>query len=60
MPRAGWPPEQRVAMIARRPERAQRLVEERVGRAERRQADRARRTDRPHQPEERGMVAAAC
>ena len=52
-------PQRRVATIARRPERAQRLVEERAGRAERRQADRASRTDRPHRPLERGMVADA-
>jgi hypothetical protein len=55
-------PQRRVATIARRPERAQRLVEERAGRADRRQADRASRTDRPHQPQrplERGMVADA-
>src|SRR5215213_4555540 len=52
-------PQRRVAAIARRPERAQRLVEERAGRAERRQADRASRTHRPHRPHERGMVADA-
>jgi hypothetical protein len=51
-------PERRVATIARRPERAQRLVEERAGRADRRQADRASRTHRPHQ-QEREMVADA-
>jgi hypothetical protein len=51
-------PQRRMATIARRPERAQRLVEERAGRAERRQADRASRTHRPHQPE-REMVADA-
>jgi hypothetical protein len=52
-------PQRRVATIARRPERAQRLVEERAGRADRRQAERARRTDRPHRPLERGMAADA-
>jgi hypothetical protein len=55
-------PQRRVATIARRPERAQRLAQERAGRADRRQADRASRTDRPHQPHrplERGMVADA-
>jgi WhiB family redox-sensing transcriptional regulator len=63
-------PERRVATIARRPERARRLTGERNGRADRRhadreqrgerhQADRASRTDRPHHPEERGMVADA-
>jgi WhiB family transcriptional regulator, redox-sensing transcriptional regulator len=60
-------PQRRVTTIARRPERAQRLVEERAGRAERRQADRGQRGDRrhadrasrPHQPQERGMVADA-
>ena len=51
--------QRRVATIARRPERAQRLVEERAGRADRRQADRASRTGRPHRPLERGMVADA-
>jgi hypothetical protein len=52
-------PKRRVATIARRPERAQRLVEERAGRADRRQVDRASRTDRPHRPYERGMVTDA-
>jgi WhiB family redox-sensing transcriptional regulator len=55
-------PQRRVATIACRPERAQRLVEERAGRADRRQADRANRSDRPHQPHrlyEREMVADA-
>ena len=52
-------PQRRVATIARRPERAQRLVEERAGRADRRQAARASRPDRPHRPLERGMVADA-
>jgi hypothetical protein len=51
-------PERRVATIARRPQRAQRLVEERAGRAERRQADRASRTHRTHQ-QEREMVTDA-
>jgi hypothetical protein len=49
-------PQRRVATIASRPERAQRLVEERAGRAERRHADRASRTHRPHQPLERGCL----
>jgi WhiB family transcriptional regulator, redox-sensing transcriptional regulator len=44
-------PQRRVATIARRPQRAQRLVEERAGRADRRQADRATRTHRSHQQE---------
>jgi hypothetical protein len=52
-------PQRRMATIARRPERAQRLVEERAGRADRRQAERASRTHRPHRPLERGMVADA-
>jgi WhiB family redox-sensing transcriptional regulator len=51
-------PQRRVATIARRPERAQRLAQERAGRADRRQADRASRTDRPNQ-QEREMVADA-
>jgi hypothetical protein len=53
-------PQRRVATIAGRPQRAQRLAQERAGRIDRRQAERASRTDRPHQPlEERGMVADA-
>jgi hypothetical protein len=56
-------PERRVATIARRPERAQRLADERAGRADRRQLERATRTDRTDRPsarrEERGMVADA-
>jgi hypothetical protein len=56
-------PERRVATIARRPERAQRLAEKRAGWADRRQLQRAARTDRtdraPTRPEERGMVADA-
>jgi len=63
-------PERRVATIARRPERAQRLASERTDRAHRRQADRQQRgdrrhghhpnrTSRPHQLQERGMVADA-
>jgi WhiB family redox-sensing transcriptional regulator len=55
-------PQRRVATIARRPERAQRMVDERAGRADRRQADRTSRnspTDRPHRRQERGMVADA-
>jgi hypothetical protein len=52
-------PQRRVATIARRPERAQRLVDERAGRADRRQVERATRTNRPHQPHrplERGAL----
>jgi hypothetical protein len=55
-------PERRVATIARRPERAQRLAEERAGRAKRRQLERRRadRSDRPAaQPQARRMVADA-
>ncbi|MDF2741417.1 MAG: WhiB family transcriptional regulator [Actinomycetia bacterium] len=62
-------PERRVATITRRPERAQRLASNRTSRATRRhvdreqrgdrRADRTDRTSRPHQPEERGMVADA-
>jgi hypothetical protein len=56
-------PERRVATIAGRPERAQRLAEERAGRADRRllhRIARADRTDRPPaQPQERGVVADA-
>jgi len=56
-------PERRVATIARRPERAQRLAEERAGRAERRQLERVARadhSDRLHpEAEERGVVADA-
>jgi WhiB family transcriptional regulator, redox-sensing transcriptional regulator len=54
-------PERRVATIARRPERAQRLVNERAGRTDRRQVQRATRashTDRPHQ-QERELIADA-
>jgi hypothetical protein len=59
-------PQRRVATIARRPERAQRLASDRTGRADRRQLQRATRTDRsqrpsrpqPH-PEERGMLTDA-
>jgi WhiB family transcriptional regulator, redox-sensing transcriptional regulator len=52
--------ERRVATIARRPERAQRLAEERTGRADRRQLQRAHRAGRlPARAEERGMVADA-
>ena len=56
-------PERRVATIARRPERARRLVEEGAGRAERRQLQRVTRadhSDRLHpEAEERGVVADA-
>jgi hypothetical protein len=52
-------PQRRVATIAHRPNRAQRLAEERTGRSDRRQVQRAARTDRSQrpsrpQPEERG------
>jgi hypothetical protein len=63
-------PQRRVATIARRPERAQRLADERTGRAQRRhadreqrgdrrQADRTDRTSRPHQPQGRETLADA-
>jgi hypothetical protein len=63
-------PERRVASIARRPERAQRLASDRSGRGDRRQvnreqrgdrrhADRSDRISRPHQPPAREMVADA-
>jgi hypothetical protein len=52
-------PQRRVATIARRPDRAQRLAEERAGRADRRQADRASRPHQPHRLDEREMVADA-
>ena len=56
-------PERRVAAIARRPERAQRLAGERVGRGDRRQLQRATRSQRPSQPQpslqERGMLTDA-
>jgi hypothetical protein len=62
-------PQRRVAAIARRPGRAQRLASDRTGRANRRhvdreqrgnrRADRTDRTSRPYQPKERGMVADA-
>jgi hypothetical protein len=57
-------PERRVATIARRPERAQRLAAERADRADRRQLHRLTRSDRTdrtersrHDAEEREMVA---
>jgi len=54
-------PQRRVATIARRPERAQRLASDRTGRANRRQLERAARVDRasrlPPELEERGVVA---
>jgi hypothetical protein len=54
-------PERRVASIARRPERAQRLAEERAGWAERRQLQRVARVDRSDRlhpkAEERGARA---
>jgi hypothetical protein len=54
-------PQRRVATIARRPERAQRLVEERAGRADRRQVQRTTRTSRPDRPhqQERELIADA-
>jgi hypothetical protein len=56
-------PRWRIATIARRAERAQRLAGNRARRTERRHDERTSRTDRtsrPHlQPEERGMVADA-
>jgi WhiB family redox-sensing transcriptional regulator len=55
-------PSTRAWAITRRADRAHRLPGQRTSRAERRQADRASRadrTDRPHQSEERGMVADA-
>jgi hypothetical protein len=54
-------PQRRVATIARRGERGQRLAEDRTGRSDRRQLQRTARTDRSSrpQPEERGMVADA-
>jgi hypothetical protein len=55
--------ERRVATIARRPERAQRLADERAGRADRRQLQRVSRTDRTGRPaaqlQEREIVADA-
>jgi hypothetical protein len=56
-------PERRVASIAHRPERAQRLAGDRTGRGDRRLAERAARTDRISPPqresEERGTAADA-
>jgi hypothetical protein len=56
-------PQRRVATIARRPERGQRLAEERAGRVDRRQLQRASRSDRSDRPAarpgERGVVADA-
>jgi len=55
-------PTTRAWAITRRADRAHRLAGQRTSRAERRQADREHRTDRtsrPHQPQERGMVADA-
>jgi hypothetical protein len=56
-------PRWRIATIARRAERAQRLAGDRTGRADRRQAERAARTGRSsrarHQPKERGMLTDA-
>jgi len=55
-------PTSRAWAIIRRAERAHRLAGQRASRGERRQADRASRSDRtsrPHQPQERGMVADA-
>ena len=60
---SGLAPRWRIATIARRAERAQRLAGDRAGRVERRHDERTRRADRssrPHlQPEERGTVADA-
>jgi hypothetical protein len=52
-------PSTRAWAITRRADRGQRLAGQRASRGERRQADRASRTDRPHRPQERGMVADA-
>jgi hypothetical protein len=59
----------RVATMVRRPEYAQRLADDRASRGQRRQVDREQRrrrqgdrtdrTSRPHQSQERGMVAGA-
>jgi hypothetical protein len=49
-------PQRRMATIARRPDRAQRLARERASRADRRQADCTRRTDGSHRRLEREMV----
>ena len=43
-------PQRRVATIAHRPKRAQRLAEERTGRSDRRQVQRAARTDAASSP----------
>jgi hypothetical protein len=55
--------QRRVAAIAGRPERAQRLAGDRTSRNDRRQLERAARGDRSHhrspQPQERGMLADA-
>jgi hypothetical protein len=55
-------PQRRVAAIARRPERAQRLAQERIGRGDRRMVERAVRGDRGQrpgrpQPQERVLLA---
>ena len=56
-------PRWRIATIAQRAERAQRLAGDRTGRADRRQAERAARTGRSsrahHQFEQRGMLTDA-
>jgi len=52
-------PSTRAWAITRRADRAHRLASQRTSRAERRPADRTSRTDRPHQPQEREMVADA-
>jgi WhiB family redox-sensing transcriptional regulator len=52
-------PSTRAWAITRRADRAHRLAGQRTSRAERRQADRTSRTDRPHQAQEREMVADA-
>jgi hypothetical protein len=55
-------PSTRAWAITRRADRAHRVADQRASRAEHRQSEREHRrdrTDRPHQPEERGMVADA-
>jgi hypothetical protein len=52
----------RIATIAGRADRAQRLASDRAGRADRRHAERAARTgrsSRTHQPQERGILTDA-
>jgi hypothetical protein len=52
-------PNARAWAIIRRADRAHRLANQHTSRAERRQADRAARTSRPHQLQERQIVADA-